>query len=62
MDRQNYLIYSKIVFYVAFLFFLVRGIYFIKINDYKSAIIHFIPVVVFIAVEIFNNLMYSGAF
>lgn len=62
LDHQNYLIYGEIVFFIAFLFFLTKGIFSIRSNDYKSAIICFIPVVVYIAVEILKVLMYSGAF
>lgn len=62
LDRQNYLIYSEIVFFVAFLFFLVKGINFIKNDEYKSGIACFTVVVVYISVKVLEILMFSGAF
>ncbi|MFD1361716.1 hypothetical protein [Lentibacillus salinarum] len=62
LDRQNHLIYGEIISFLAFLFFLIKGIYSIKIADYKFAIMCFIFVIVYIAVVILKVLMYSGTF
>lgn len=62
LDRQNYLIYGEIVFLVAFLFFLVKGIDSIKSGDYKIAIMCFITTIIIMAGEIMKILMWNGAF
>jgi hypothetical protein len=62
LDRQNVLIYSEIVYFAAFLFFLVKGISLIKNSNYKYAIVCFIVVAVYLCVEALKIFMYSGGF
>jgi hypothetical protein len=62
VNRQNYLIYNEIVLFVAFLFFMIRGAYFIWFNNFKLGIICFVPVVLIMILEMVKVLMYNGAF
>lgn len=61
LDRQNYVIYGEMIFFIAFLFFLVRGAFSVKSGDYKSAILFFGVVIIYMVAEVMKVLMLGGA-
>ncbi len=62
LDRQNYEIYGEMIFFIAFLFFLVRGALSVKSGDYKSAIMYFAVVIIYMVAELMKVLILSGVF
>nr|CDQ32646.1 hypothetical protein BN993_02067 [Virgibacillus halodenitrificans] len=52
------MIYGEIVFFVALIFFLLRGIYFIKQKAYTSAILCLFVVLIFLALAILKYFIF----
>lgn len=60
LDPQNSIVYSEIVQFLFFLLFLIRSIYFIKINNYKLGLLSFLVVIVYIGLGILKVLLHKN--
>lgn len=56
LDSKNIMFYSEIIYFLAFLFFLIQGVSFIKNNNYKLGLIHFLFVIVYVGISILKLL------